>query len=117
MAILDELKKYYKLLPAQLTIVNKKAAQIAYEIYQAAVENNTFAGNEAFNAEYGNKLEKYIVYYDIGKYDMPCSDIKIKHGTAETEMVASRKTITILEGLFKDAKLSAEEEICKEDLA
>lgn len=116
MAILDELKKYFKLLPAQLTIVNKKAAQIAYEIYQAAVENNTFAGNEAFNAEYGNKLEKYILYYDIGKYDLPCSEIKIKHGTLETEMVANRKTIAILEDLFKDAKLSVEDGICKEIL-
>ena len=116
MAILDELKKYYKLLPAQLTIVNKKAAQIAYEIYQAAVENNTFAGNEAFNAEYGNRLEKYIVYYDIGKYDVPCGEIKIKHGKLDIEMVANRKTITILEELFKGAKLSAEESICKEIL-
>lgn len=116
MAILDELKKYFKLLPAQLTIVNKKAAQIAYEIYQAAVENNTFAGNEAFNADYGIKLEKYIVYYDIGKYDLPCADIKIKHGTLDTEMVGNRKTITILEDLFKNAKLSAEEAICKEIL-
>ena len=62
MAILDELKKYYKQLPAQLTIVNKKAAQIAYEIYKAAVENNTFADHEAFNAEYGNKLEKYVLH-------------------------------------------------------
>lgn len=116
MAILDELKKYYKLLPAQVTIVNKKAAQIAYEIYQAAVENNTFADNEAFNAEYSNKLEKYIVYYDIGKYDMPCGELKIKHGALETEMAANRKTIMILEELFKDAKLSAEEAICKEIL-
>lgn len=116
MAILDELKKYYKLLPAQLTIVNKKAAQIAYEIYQAAVENNTFAGNEAFNADYGNKLEKYIVYYDIGKYDLPCGEIKIKHGLKETEMLGNRKTIAILETIFKNAKLSAEEMICKEIL-
>ena len=116
MAILDELKKYFKLLPAHLTIVNKKAAQIAYEIYNAAVENNTFAGHEAFNADYGNRLEKYIVYYDIGKYDLPCSEIKIKHGTLDTEMVANRKTIAILEELFKVEKLSAEEQICKEIL-
>lgn len=116
MAILDELKKYYKMLPAQLTIVNKKAAQIAYEIYKAAVENNTFAGNEAFNVEYGNRLEKYVVYYDIGKSELPCSEIRIKHSTAEIEMTANRKTITILESLFRDAKLSAEEEVCKEIL-
>lgn len=116
MAILDELKKYFKQLPAQLTIVNKKAAQIAYEIYKAAVENNTFADHEAFNAEYGNRLEKYIVYYDIGKYDLPCGEIKVKHGTLETEMLANRQTIAIIEGLFKNAKLSAEEEICKEIL-
>lgn len=116
MAILDELKKYYKLLPVQLTIVNKKAAQIAGEIYKVAVENNSFAENEAFNADYGDKLEKYIVYYDIGKCDLPCSDIKIKHGSQEVEMIANRKTIEILEGLYKDAKLSAEEQICKEIL-
>lgn len=116
MAILDELKKYYKQLPVQLMVINKKAAQIAYEIYQAAVENNTFAENEAFNAEYGNKLEKYIVYYDIGKYDQPCGAIKIKHGSADVEMAANRKTIAILEELFKNAKLSAEEAICKEIL-
>ncbi len=116
MAILDELKKYFKLLPVQVTVVNTKAAQIAYEIYKAAVENNTFAGHEAFNADYGNKLEKYIVYYDIGKYDLPCSELKIKQGTLETEMTANRNTIKILEGLFKGATLSAEEQICKEIL-
>lgn len=116
MAILDELKKYFKKLPSQLTIVNKKAAQIAYEIYKAAVENNTFADHEAFNAEYGNKLEKYIVYYDIGKHDLPCGEIKVKHGSLDTEMLGNRQTIAIIEGLFKNAKLSAEEEICKEIL-
>ena len=116
MAILDGLKKYFKMLPAQLTVVNKKAAQIAAEIYRVAVENNSFANNENFNADYGNRLEKYIVYYDIGKYDLPCSEIKIKHGSKETEMIANRKTIAIFEELFKDAKLSAEEEICKEIL-
>ena len=116
MAILDGLKKYFKLLPAHLTIVNKKAAQIAGEIYRAAVENNTFADHEKFNAEYGSRLEKYVVYYDIGKWDLPCGEIKIKHSSKETEMVANRKTIAILEELFKDAKLSAEEEIAKEIL-
>lgn len=116
MAILDGLKKYFKMLPAQLTIVNKKAAQIACEIYQAAIENNSFADNENFNADYGNKLEKYIVYYDIGKCELPCSEIKAKKSTLETEMAANRKLIMILEELFKDAKLSAEEEIGKEIL-
>ena len=31
------------MLPEQLTIVNRKAAQIANEIYKAAIENNSFA--------------------------------------------------------------------------
>lgn len=116
MAILDQIKKYYKLLPVQLTIVNKKAAQIAGEIYAAAIENNTFAQIEAFNDSYGNKLEKYIVYYDIGKCDLHCSDVKINHTTTDHEMIANRKTMTILEALYKDAKLTAEEQICKEIL-
>ena len=116
MAILDQLKKYYKMLPVQLTMVNQKAAQIASLIYEAAVEKNTFAENEAFNDSYGIKLEKYIVYYDIGKYDLPCSEIKINRTAAELEIAANRKYITILEDLYKDAKLSAEEQICKEIL-
>lgn len=114
MGILDGLKKYYKLLPAQLTIVNKKAAQIACEIYKAAVENNTFADNEAFNADYADKLEKYILYYDIGKCELPCSDIKINRTAIEHEMIATRKAVTILEELFGEGELSAEEQICKE---
>lgn len=116
MAILDELKKYFKLLPAQLTIVNKKAAQIACEIYQAAVENNTFADHEAFHADYASKIEKYIVYYDIGKCVLACSDIKINRITTENEMTATRKFMTILDELYKSAKLSAEEQICKDIL-
>lgn len=116
MAILDQLKKYYKMLPVQLTIVNQLAAQIASLIYAAAIENNTFAENEAFNDSYGPKLEKYIVYYDIGKYDAPCSEIKVGRTAAELEIAANRKYMTILEGLYKDAKLSAEEQICKEIL-
>jgi len=116
LAILDELKKYFKLLPAHLVIVNKKAAQIAGEIYRAAVENNTFADNENFNADYGPRLEKYIVYYDIGKCELPCSEIKAKKSTTETEMIANRKAIMILDELFKNAKFSAEEEVVKEIL-
>ncbi len=116
MAILDGLKKYYKMLPVQLTIVNKKAAQIADEIYKAAIENNSFAGNEAFNDSYEHRLEKYIVYYDIGKCELPCSEIKINRTSADNEMLANRKTMAILESLFKDAKLTGEERICKEIL-
>lgn len=116
MAIVDKIKKYYKLLPVQLIIVNQKAAQIAGEIYRAAIENQTFADNEAFNDSYGNKLEKYIVYYDIGKCDLHCSDIKINRTTTDNEMIANRKYMTILEETFKDAKLSAEDQVCKEIL-
>lgn len=116
MAILDGLKKYFKMLPVQLTIVNKKAAQIAGEIYRVAVENNSFADNENFNANYGDKLEKYVVYYDIGKCELPCGEIRIKNGTKDTEMIGNRKTMMLFEELFKGAKLSAEEEICKEIL-
>lgn len=116
MAILDGLKKYFKMLPAHLTAVNKKAAQIAGEIYKAAIENNSFADNEAFNDSYAHRLEKYIVYYDIGKCELPCSDIKVNRPSAESEMLANRKTIAILEEIFKDAKLTGEEQICKEIL-
>ena len=116
MAIVDQLKKYYKLLPVQLTIVNQKAAQIASEIYNAAIQNNTFGGNEAFNPTYGSRLEKYILYYDIGKYELACCDIKINRTAIEHEMLANRKTIAILEETFKGAKLTAEDEICKEIL-
>ena len=116
MAILDGLKKYYKMLPAQLTIVNKMAAQIANELYKAAIENNSFADNEAFNAGYEHRLEKYIIYYDIGKSELPCSEIRIDRTTAENEMLANRKTMTILEELYKDARLTGEEKICKEIL-
>ena len=116
MAILDGLKKYFKMLPAQLTIVNKQAAQIAGEIYMAAVENNSFAGNESFKNDYAHRLEKYIVYYDVGKFELACSDIKINRTSAENEMIANRKTIAILQELFDVKKLTAEEEICKEIL-
>lgn len=116
MAILDGLKKYFKMLPAHLTAVNKKAAQIAGEIYKAAIENNSFADNEAFNDSYAHRLEKYIVYYDIGKCELPCSDIKVNRPSAESEMLANRKTMAILEEIFKDAKLTGEEQICKEIL-
>ena len=116
MAILDGLKKYFKLLPAQLTTVNKKAAQIAGEIYKAAIENNSFADNESFNPNYAHRLEKYIVYYDIGKCELPCSEIKINRTSTENEMLANRKTMALLEEIFKDAKLTGEEQICKEIL-
>ena len=116
MAIIDGLKKYFKMLPAQLTIVNKKAAQIADEIYKAAIENNSFAENEAFNDGYAHRLEKYIVYYDIGKCELACGDIKINHTTTENEILANRRTMAILEELFRDAKLTGEEQICKEIL-
>lgn len=116
MAILDGLKKYYRMLPAQLTIVNKKAAEIAGEIYRSAIETNLFAGNEAFNSSYEHRLEKYIIYYDIGKSELPCSEIKIGHTSTDNEMLANRKTMAILEDLFKDAKLTGEEKICKEIL-
>ena len=116
MSILDGLKKYYKMLPVQLTIVNQKAAQIANELYKAAIENNSFADDETFNAGYEHRLEKYIVYYDIGKFDMACSDIKIDHTMIDGEMAANRKTMAILEELYKDAKLNTEEQICKEIL-
>lgn len=116
MAILDGLKKYFKMLPPQLTIVNKKAAQIAAEIYKAAIESNSFADNEAFNDSYEHRLEKYIVYYDIGKCELACGDIKIHRTTTENEMLANRKTMAILEELFKSPKLTGEEKICKEIL-
>lgn len=116
MAIVEKFKKYYKLLPVQLTIVNERAAQIAGEIYKAAIENNSFADNEAFRADYEHRLEKYIVYYDIGKSILDCSDIKINRTTTEHEMQANRRYMTILEEAFQDAKLSAEDEICKEIL-
>ena len=116
MAILDGLKKHFKLLPAQLTIVNKKAAQIASEIYKAAIAEATFAENESFNDSYEHRLEKYIVYYDIGKCEVPCSDIKIDHTASEIEMMANRKTMALLEEIFKTDKLTGEERICKEIL-
>ncbi len=116
MAIVDGLKKYFKMLPAQLTIVNKKAAQIASDIYNAAIENNTFAGNEAFNVGYEHRLEKYIVYYDIGKCELNCGEIKVKGTSTELEMLANRKTIAILEEVFKNARLSPEDSVCKEIL-
>ena len=116
MAISDVLKKYYKLLPVQLTIVNKKAAQIANEIYKAAIENNSFADDSRFNSNYDHRLERYIVYYDIGKWELPCSEIKIDHVSNELEMLANRKTMAILEETFKDAKLTPEDRICKEIL-
>ncbi len=116
MAILDVLKKYFKMLPAQLTIVNKKAAQIADEIYKAAIENNSFAGNDAFNCDYAHRLEKYIVYYDIGKHELAAGDIKIDRTSTENEISANRRTMAILEELFRDAKLTPEEQICKEIL-
>ena len=116
MAILDGLKKYFKMLPPQLTIVNQKAAQIASEIYKAAIKNDSFADNESFNGGYEHRLEKYILYYDIGKYDLPCSELKIDRTSAENEMLANRKTTALFEELFKDAKLIAEEQICKEIL-
>ena len=116
MAVLDQLKKYFKMLPVQLTIVNQKAAQIADDMYQVAIEKNSFAENEAFNSTYGNRLKKYIVYYDIGKCELQCSDIKINRTSTEHEMLANRKTMTILEELFRDAQLTAEEQICKEIL-
>lgn len=116
MAIIDGLKKYFKMLPAQLTIVNKKAAEIADELYKAAIENNTFADNESFNDSYEHRLEKYIVYYDIGKCELACADVKIDRTTVENEILANRKTMAILEELFKVDKLTPEEQICKEIL-
>ena len=73
LAIVDKLKKYYKLLPVQLTIVNQKAAQIASELYDAAIQNNTFEGNEAFNPTYGDKLAKYILIALQGRSHLPIS--------------------------------------------
>ena len=116
MAILDVLKKYYRMLPPQLTIVNVKAAQIANEIYKAAIGDNSFSGNEAFNGNYEHRLEKYIVYYDIGKCDLACSDIRIDRMTTENEMLANRRTMAILEEVFNVPKLTGEERICKEIL-
>lgn len=116
MAILDELKKYFRMLPVQLAAVNTKAAQIAGELYNAAIENNSFAGNESFNDSYGHRLEKYIVYYDIGKCVLSCADIKINHTVTDDEIIANRKTMAIFEELFRDAKLTPEEQICKEIL-
>ena len=116
MAIIDGLKKYFRILPPQLTIVNKKAAQIADELYKAAIENNSFAEDDKFNDGYEHRLEKYIVYYDIGKCELACGDIKIHGTTTENEILANRKTMSILEELFADAKLTPEEQICKEIL-
>lgn len=116
LAITDKLKKYFNMLPAHLVIVNKTAASIAAMIYNAAIENNSFANNEAFNDGYAHRLEKYIVYYDIGKSELPVKDIKIDRAVTETEMVASRKTIAILEDVFNVSKLTGEEKICKEIL-
>ncbi len=116
MAILDDLKKYFRTLPPQLTIVNKKAAQVADGIYKAAIENNSFAGNAVFNDGYAHRLEKYLVYYDIGKCDLACADINIQRTSIENEMSANRKFISILKELFDDKKLTGEEAICKEIL-
>lgn len=116
MAIVDQLKKYYKQLPVQLVIVNERAAQIASDIYNAAIDSGIFAENEAFNSGYGPKLEKYIRYYDIGKYELACCDVKINKITTDNELLANRKFMAILEGLCKDAKLTAEDLICKEIL-
>lgn len=116
MAILDELKKYFKMLPPQLTVVNQTAARIAGEIYKVAIENNSFADNDAFRADYEHRLEKYIVYYDVGKCELPCSEIKIDRTSQENEMLANRRTMAILEELFKVEKLRGEEPICKEIL-
>lgn len=114
LAIVDKLKNYYKLLPVQLMIVNQRAAQIAGEIYNAAIQNNTFADNEAFNPTYGEKLQKYILYYDIGKCELPCSRIRINRMATDDEIAANRKAMTILEDTFRDAKLTEEDQICKE---
>jgi len=116
LAIIDKLKKYFNMLPPQLIIVNQKAAKIADEIYKAAIENNSFSDNEAFNENYEHRLERYIVYYDIGKCDTACCDIKIDRTVLETEMQASRRNMAILEELFNGARLTPEEQICKEIL-
>lgn len=116
MAVIDGLKKYFRMLPVQLTIVNIKAAEIAGEIYKAAIENNSFADNEDFNDGYAHRLEKYIVYYDIGKCELSCGDIKIERTSVENEMHANRKTMAVFEEIFGEAKLTAEEQICKEIL-
>ena len=116
MAILDGLKKYYKMLPVQLTIVNKKAAEIADKLYKAAIKDNTFADSDAFNAGYEHRLEKYIIYYDIGKCELPCSDIRIDRTSQENEQLANRKTMALLEEIFNVSKLTGEEQICKEIL-
>ena len=55
-------------------------------------------------------------YYDIGKSDLHCSQIKINRPSTEDEILANRKYMTILEALYKDATLKAEEQICKEIL-
>ena len=41
-------------------------------------------------------------------------NLKYAYQKLELEIAANRKYMTILEGLYKDAKLSAEEQICKE---
>lgn len=116
MGVLEKIKKYYKMLPVQLTIVNKKAAQIAGEIYKIAAENKMFEENDNFKYDYANKIEKYIVYYDIGKSELHCSDIKINHTTLDNEIIANRKAMKILEEIYKDVKLNSEGQICKDIL-
>ena len=116
MAISDTLKKYFRLLPVQLTIVNLKAAQIANEIYKAAIENRTFGEDPRFNDSYEHRLERYLIYYDIGKCEMPSCDIRVERTSNELEIAANRKTMALLEESFKDARLTPEDRICKEIL-
>ncbi len=116
MAISDNLKKYFRLLPVQLAIVNLKAVQIANEIYKAAIENRTFGDDPQFNEGYEHRLERYLIYYDIGKYETPSCDIRVDRTSNELEMAANRKTMALLEETFKDAKLTPEDRICKEIL-
>ena len=116
MAISDGLKKYFKMLPPQLEIVNRKATEIAAELYQAAIASDLFTNHEKFNPGYEHRLEKYLIYYDIGKCETPCEELKVDQVNQDMEMLANRKYMSILAELYTDAKLTAEERICKEIL-
>ncbi len=66
MSVIHELKSIFQALPFQTALLNKKTALLVKDLYKRLADEAIYEPSQTFFYTYVGKLDKYLVYYDIG---------------------------------------------------
>ncbi len=66
MSVIQSCKQHFQLLPFQTALLNKKTVLLVKEVYKRVADEKIYEPSHTFFYTYINKIDKYLVYYDIG---------------------------------------------------